>query len=53
MELSPIQLVSSAQFSSTVVQLEDSDGCKLLIQLPQGSDLDVRGLADSYWNRKR
>jgi len=52
-ELSPIQLVSSPQCSSAVVHLEDSDGSKLLIQLPQGSALDVQSLTESYWTRKR
>jgi hypothetical protein len=52
-ELSPIHLVSSSQCPSAVVQLEHSDGSKLLIQMSKGSDLDIQALTDSYWNRKR
>ena len=47
-ELDGTQLVGS---SGTVVELSRGDGTKLTIRMPAGEDLDVAGLAATFWSR--
>ncbi len=46
-ELGGTQLAGS---SGTVVEISRADGSKLTIRMPAGEDLDVAGLAATFWS---
>jgi hypothetical protein len=53
-DFGPAQLMGLAQpAAGPVVELSDPDGAKLVIRLTDGGELDARGLAESFWTRRK
>jgi len=51
-EMGAAPLSSFAQTTGPVVEFSDADGAKLMIQLTDGSELDMAGLAEAFWSRR-
>lgn len=51
-ELAAAPLLGQANCAGMVVEFWDREGAKVVVRLPAGEGLDVRGLAEAFWGHR-